>query len=351
VNDKMYRHLLVPIDATDASVELVTSALDFAAAARARVTFLYAALHDVEAVSNPACKTRDYPYQATAAGVEVLARAEAAARAWGVPCESMHAAGDEFSVAIIAAARDRGCDLILLPSQARCSGCEASPSYETMDVLSQSSLPVLVAATGKLPPPGAAIAVLRDEHRSLATVLHAWNGALAAAEPAGMTLPASLMRSMLEFIERLGARHHPKEQLLFSRLRARTSLVNPDIEELERQHQREEVFLAELAQKVSALEYLSDHVEQTDASRSLKRSVGEYVRFMWDHVGREEAVILTAARRHLDESDWLQLDHDFAAMPADDAETLQDVERLHLCSNFMGGAAWPSITPTPCHGG
>jgi hemerythrin-like domain-containing protein len=263
----------------------------------------------------------------------------------------MHAVGDEFAGAIIAAARDRGCDLILLPSHARCSGSETSPSYETMDVLSRSSLPVLVAAAGKLSPAGAAIAVLRDEHRSLATVLHAWNGALAAAEPAGMTLPASQMRSMLEFIERLGARHLLKEQLLFSRLRERTSLANPDIDELERQHQREEVFLADLTRKVSALESISDDVEQTDASRCLKRSVGEYARFMCDHVGREEAVILTAARRYLDETDWLQLDHDFAAMPANGSNGFQDVERPHLCSNFMDGAAGRSITPTPSHGG
>ena len=38
----MYRHLLVPVDATDLSIEVVVGAVDFAASAGARVTFLHA---------------------------------------------------------------------------------------------------------------------------------------------------------------------------------------------------------------------------------------------------------------------------------------------------------------------
>lgn len=42
VSDPMYRHLLVPVDATDLSIEVVASAVDFAASAQARVTFFHA---------------------------------------------------------------------------------------------------------------------------------------------------------------------------------------------------------------------------------------------------------------------------------------------------------------------
>jgi nucleotide-binding universal stress UspA family protein/hemerythrin-like domain-containing protein len=347
----MYNHLLVPVDSTDASVELVTSAVVFATAARAKVTFVYTRSPGGANRSDPSIGVREYPCRATGSVEEVLAKAEAAAHAWGVPCDSMHAEGDDFAVAIVAAASERGCDLILLPSHASCSGLESYPSYATFEVLSRSSLPVLVAAAGKLPPPGAAMAILRDEHRSLASVLHDWYDALAAPKTAAMAPRHGLMRSMLRSVERLVARHQPKEELLFSRLRARTSLVNPDIEELERQHQREEEFVADLSLEVSALELVGDDVQKTVANDSLKRSVAQYMRFMVDHVGREEAVILTAARRYLDETDWLQLDHDFAAMPADGVVDVQDATRLPLCSSFMDDASRRSTTRSHSFGG
>jgi hypothetical protein len=45
-------------------------------------------------------------------------------------------------------------------------------------------------------PPARAIAVIRDEHRSLAAVLHAWMQALAAARTAGTVPEAVLMRAI-----------------------------------------------------------------------------------------------------------------------------------------------------------
>ena len=52
---------------------------------------------------------------------ELLSKAEAAARAFGVPCESLCTEGRQPADAIIAAARSKGCDLIFMASH---GGCE-----------------------------------------------------------------------------------------------------------------------------------------------------------------------------------------------------------------------------------
>ena len=58
----------------------------------------------------------DYEYAFLGKAREVLAKAEAAAGARGVPCESRHVASDKPAQAIVEAARERGCDLIFMAS-------------------------------------------------------------------------------------------------------------------------------------------------------------------------------------------------------------------------------------------
>ena len=47
------------------------------------------------------------------------------------------------------------------------------------------------------------------------------------------------------------------------------------------------------------------------ATRDLDEAVRGYASFMWDHLGREEGVILPAARRYLTEDDWSAIDAAF----------------------------------------
>jgi hemerythrin-like domain-containing protein len=277
---------------------------------KARLTFLHAMPHDSEpkacagSAGDDAAGTR-------AAAIEVLAKAEAAARAWGVPSESMQSVSEDVAAAIVAAAHARGCDLILVASHGTQCGSGTPPSPELIRVLAHSRLPVLVAATGGLQPLAATIVVMRDEHRSLAAVLHAWNQALTAARESDVAPRPGLMRAMLEFIEGLEARHQPREEQLFALLRERTGVVAADLDELERQHQRQGQLMHELTRVVEALQANGSPL----ARRSLEKAVGDYARFTWDHVGREEAVVLPAARRYLSEADWAQLDRACSMVP------------------------------------
>ena len=322
----MYQHILVPVDSTDPSVDLVARAVNFAAATKARVTFLHTA--HAPSTSGPADAH---------GAIGALAKAEAAARAWGVPCESMQTVDDDYATAVLMAALHQGCDLVMVASPRNRTAAGMSPSLETIGVLQRSDLSVLVAATtGVQPLP---IAVMRDEHRSLAAVLHAWNRAIAAAGTAGVTPPLGLMRSILEFIGRLRRRHIPKEQHLFLRLRTLSSAVNPDLDELERQHEREDLLLADLAQKVQALEPGSGDQDQADARRTLEDSVAGYTRFIWDHVGRMDTVILPAARRFLKDADWSELNRVFSGSDAEGAEGGRDKEFRRLLAQIVDGAA------------
>ena len=87
----MYRHLLVPVDATDLSIEVVGNAVALAHSLKARITFFHATLDastslfaDAEVVRAVSPEAHAYAYAGKAR--ELLAKAEAAARAFGVPC-------------------------------------------------------------------------------------------------------------------------------------------------------------------------------------------------------------------------------------------------------------------------
>ena len=120
----MYRHLLVPVDDTDLSVEVVGNAVALARPLGARITFFHAVADAARSLRGDAEVLRltardEYEYAYLGKAHELLAKAEAAARALGVPCESRHVVSDRPAQAIVAAARAGGCDLIFMASHGR----------------------------------------------------------------------------------------------------------------------------------------------------------------------------------------------------------------------------------------
>jgi hemerythrin-like domain-containing protein/nucleotide-binding universal stress UspA family protein len=313
----MYRHLFVPIDDTDLSVEVVSNAVAFARVLAARITFFHAEpegalspLHGDGAVLPVSAHDElEYAYRGKAG--ELLAKATAAARALGVPCAARQVTSDRPAQAVIEGARACGCDLIFMASHGQRR--KAGTASETLSVLVNAGLPVLVSSAGELPPPARAIAIIRDEHRCLAAVLHAWLQALAEARQARSAADPALMRAMARYLQQFPTRvHHPKEELhLFARLRERTTTCHAELDELERQHERDRELVAGLARRVDALA-AADGQARIAATRALEEEVSRYARFLWDHLGREEGVILPAAQRHLLPEDWAAIDAAFA---------------------------------------
>jgi nucleotide-binding universal stress UspA family protein len=75
---------------------------------------------------------------------EVLGRAEAAARAAGVACETLQVEHDRPYQAIIDTAAKKGCDLIVMASHGRRGMAAVVLGSETVKVLTHSKIPVLV---------------------------------------------------------------------------------------------------------------------------------------------------------------------------------------------------------------
>lgn len=309
----MYRHLLVPIDGTDLSTQLVGQSVEFARTLRARVTFFHAMPDhsaslrgEAEVVWSTSPGEHFYAFEGRAR--ELLAKAESAARALGVPCSSASAVSDKPYEAILAAAREAGCDLIYMASHGRRSNIGMMLGSQTLKVLLQTEIPVLVAATANPAPPARAIGIIRDEHRSLAAVLHAWMHVIAKARNDGTSPDRALMNAIVRYVREFPVSlHHPKEDdYLFRKLRERTSALDAELDELQRQHERDRQLVDELA-AISERNPLD--VAALDAA------VQRYASFIWDHLGREEGIILPAAQRYLKAEDWAEIDAAFAANP------------------------------------
>ena len=312
----MYRHLLVPIDATDLSGELVANAVDFAGSVSARITFFYTAPDYAGMPSGDTEARKAVAANGVHAGQvrELLAKAEGAAHANGVPCDSMHGCNEGREGAIVAAARGRGCDLIFMASHIDGVRTAKAFSSETIDAAAHAGLPVLLFARGAVQPPARAIATIRDEHRSLSAVLHAGMNALALARARGDLPDLALMDAVVYYLERMRvAQHHPREEHLFRRLKARTSAFDAEIDELERQHDKDRHLVAVVARRVRAVSAAIDEEAPATAVRALEEAVSQYAAFIWEHLGREEGVILPAARHYLTVEDWADIDAAFAS--------------------------------------
>jgi nucleotide-binding universal stress UspA family protein/hemerythrin-like domain-containing protein len=310
----MYRHLLVPVDGTGLSTETVGQAVEFARTLGARVTFFYAAPDhesslrgEAEVVWNTSPQEFVYAFEGRAR--ELLSKAESAAMALGVPCSSMSAVNDKPYEAILAAAEKAGCDLIFMASHGRRSTVGMMLGSQTLKVLVHTDIPVLVAATRSPAAPARTVGIIRDEHRSLAAVLHAWMHLITTARRDGARPDPALLQAIIRYIKDFPLTlHHPKEdEYLFRRLRERTSAVNADLDELERQHERDHQMVAELAAMVDA------ETSRGADLAAMESAVARYSTFIWEHMGREEGVILPAAQRYLKDEDWADIDAAFSA--------------------------------------
>jgi nucleotide-binding universal stress UspA family protein/hemerythrin-like domain-containing protein len=314
----MYRHLLVPIDTTELAIQVVGNAVAFARQLGARITFFHVAPDpddilggdlEVLRVTSPA----DYEYARSGHTRELLAKAEAAGRALGVTCDSRWSVGSKPAAAIIDAARSLSCDLVFMATHGHGGKLGMVLASDTLTVLLNAGVPVLVCAAGDPKAPESAIAVIRDDHRAMAAVLHAWTQALGNARQAGKPANSQAMRDVLAYMAGFPLKvHHPKEEhSLFPKLRARTHALDAELDELERQHTRDHTLMDELAAIVKSLEQAANEQDAITETRRLEQAVTRYAEFHWEHMGREEAVVLPGAQKHLTDEDWAEINADF----------------------------------------
>ena len=350
----MYRHLMVPLDDSPLSVETVNKAVQLAKTLGARVTFFHAqadygasSIGALERVMSPAVFNEHVAGEARA----ILAKAETVARAVNVPCDSTMTVSDRPHEAILHAAESRGCDLIFIASHGRRGLKGLMLGSQTQKVLQHATIPVLVSAIESNLPSGELIlplAIMRDEHRSIAAVIHGLELLVRQAREQGAAPSFPLLRAMVRYIVDFPeALHHPKEDAyLFRKLRERTPEFNATLDELERQHIEGHTQVDELVQSLAAYE-----TDPRGALDRFARAVSAYAASQIQHMTLEFKVVFPAARQHLTAEDWTEIGAAFAGNSDPRFSADNDEEFRQLFARIQNQTPAPSASGAGSVGG
>jgi len=145
----MFKHILVPTDGSQLSLEAVRRAVAFAKDAGAEVTFFFdkpdypVAFYGEGALIDPTTPER-FAEMADRQADDILKQCIEVAREATVGCDSTSSVSDVPFRAIIDAAASTGCDLIFMASHGRRGFSGLLLGSETQKVLTHSTIPVLV---------------------------------------------------------------------------------------------------------------------------------------------------------------------------------------------------------------
>jgi nucleotide-binding universal stress UspA family protein/hemerythrin-like domain-containing protein len=331
----MYRHLLVPLDGSTLASELVRQSVLLARSLGSRITFFHAeeehggsGVGALERVLWPSL----YGEPATDDARAVLAKAAVVAREAGVEHQTLAVASDRPHEAILQAAEARGCDLVVMASHGRRGLRSLVIGSQTQNVLQRASLPVLVLAAGSNLPEWEqiqALAIVRDEHRSLAAVAHGLEVLSREAREQGRPPRFDLLRAIVSYIRAFPeALHHPKEDAyLFRKLREHTSEFNETLDLLERQHVEGRELVDALERSVTRYE-----ADTSGGYEQFADAVRRFVTAQEQHMRLETRVVLPAAYRHLSTDDWNEIGKAFAENgdPRFNADTSEEFRQLFI---------------------
>jgi len=182
-----------------------------------------------------------------------------------------------------------------------------------------------------------AITILKSEHRSISAVLQGLKDLARMAQNARVRPGFQALRAMVRYIDEYPEKlHHPKEdRYLFARLVARAPDTRLLVEELQAEHEEGARLSRELERALLFLE----EGWPADA-REFQAAVDQYAKFHWDHMRKEEQVLLPLAQRHLTAEDWQAIDAAFAAN-TDPVAGLQERDFEKLFSRIANLAPAP----------
>ena len=153
-----------------------------------------------------------------------------------------------------------------------------------------------------------AIAIIHDEHRSLAAVLHGLLYLVRGIRLNGAKPKFDVLGAMVYYIDAFPERfHHPKEdQYLFRLLRIRFPDAAEVLDRLKQEHRAG-------AEKIRTLEQALARYQQGGAGEfsNFLAAVEAYAAFHWTHMKTEEHVVLPMAEKHLTAGDWEAIDAAF----------------------------------------
>ena len=154
-----------------------------------------------------------------------------------------------------------------------------------------------------------AIRILRDEHRSISSVLHGLQELARTAQNPSVRPDFSVFRAMIYYIDAFPERmHHPKENdYLFPPLLRRSPDAVPLVQELRDEHEKGASLVRDLERALLAFE-----VGWPQGAALFADAVRTYANFHWNHMRKEEHVLLPLAEAALTGEDWKAIGEAFA---------------------------------------
>lgn len=143
----MYQHILIPTDGSEFSQRAISTGVNLAKILGAKVTGLtvtvpWQSIPMAEiALTVP---VEEYNKKATERAHTDLAVIREAAKMAGIECDTVHCIGDFPYQEIIATAKSKHCDLIVMASHGRRGVAALLLGSETQKVMTHAQLPVLV---------------------------------------------------------------------------------------------------------------------------------------------------------------------------------------------------------------
>ncbi|MBL8443531.1 MAG: hemerythrin domain-containing protein [Zoogloeaceae bacterium] len=153
-----------------------------------------------------------------------------------------------------------------------------------------------------------AMNIIRDEHQSLAAIIHAVHYMLKEIGAGKLAPDFKLLKAMVHYLKEYPEqRHHPKEdQYLFARLKHKTGEADAVIARLEQDHASGEA-------RIEALEAAMNHYEADPKGGydAFVEAFDGFAKFYRDHMITEEREILPLCRKHFSEQDWAEVSAGF----------------------------------------
>jgi hemerythrin-like domain-containing protein len=156
----------------------------------------------------------------------------------------------------------------------------------------------------------AALRIIHEEHAALSAMLRSILMLLAQHRRQASLPDFATLRAMLFYVDEFPEKlHHLKEsELLFPRMRARTTEAGEVLDRLDQDHARGEHAIRELEHALLAFEMMGEARRE-----AFERSAQQYVDFYLAHMSLEEQQILPLAEKVLTDDDWVEIDAAFIA--------------------------------------
>jgi hemerythrin-like domain-containing protein len=156
---------------------------------------------------------------------------------------------------------------------------------------------------------GYTLVLWHADHVNFGRLLNLFEGALNVLHEAGSPDYGLMLDIMYYMTHYSDVVHHPKEELVFARIKARDENAGKKVDELTIQH-------TQLRDMGEALVHtLDDVVNDSIAPRAhIEATARAYISAFRAHMRAEEGEILPSAARLLDESDWTEINAAIASI-------------------------------------